>query len=483
MRTTPHLRVSGLSLDAPGGRPLIRDLSMTMGEDQIALIGRNGVGKSSLLEILAGNEPPSSGRVICTGTRSLVRQQLGPIGTLSPGERRRLALEEARVTRPDFLLLDEPTQDLDSASTTWLIDWLTSWTGGLIVVSHDRRLLALFRHFFLVAESGCRHIPKPFAEFEREMERENAERQRTYVRNLHQLVSKEQHNATVRRRRQRKKNLGRIHEVGRCPSRKKLNENRSYAQESQGKRAVLQKDRIVAMRSWARATRRALAVDLPLDVVMPRLPEDTGAPIVSLRGVTARAGERTLFEGLDLELGRERLAITGANGAGKTTLLRIMVGDLEPAAGQVRSASPRIGVVAQNARNWASRDSLLDHLMSRTTATTAEAVAEILLAHRFPFALAERPMASLSPGERVRAALICLFQRRPTVELVTLDEPTRQLDFAGASALRAVLRAWPGGLVVVSHDEEFLQSIDIQRHIRLDAPVQSPGSFAYTRAR
>ena len=473
MKNPSLLHVSGLNLDAPGGRPLFRDLNLSMGRERVALIGRNGSGKSSLLEVLAGIERPSSGRVLCTGTRLLVPQQLRPAhhgNAMSPGERRKACLEEARLARPELLLLDEPTQDLDGANTVWLENWLSDWRAGLIVVSHDRRLLPMFRDFFIVAESGCRYFRGTFGELERELERENVEGQKTYVRNLHRLVTKEQHNATVRRRRQRKKNVGRVREIGRMPSRERLNANRSYAQESQGKRWVLQKNRIGAMREWARATRRALAVDLPLEVVMPPLPEERGLPIVSLESVAARAGDRVLFQGLDLQLGRDRLAITGCNGAGKTTLLRIMVGDLDPASGSARCTPERFGVIAQHASNWASSDSLLDHLLTSSNAITPRAAAKLLLAHKFPFALAERPMASLSPGERVRAALICLFQRRPAIELVLLDEPTDQLDFAGASALRLALRVWPGGLVVVSHDMEFLQAIGIAGRIDLDAP-------------
>ncbi|MCG8418436.1 MAG: hypothetical protein MJE77_10880 [Proteobacteria bacterium] len=145
-----------------------------------------------------------------------------------------------------------------------------------------------------------------------------------------------------------------------------------------------------------------------------------------------------------------------------------MVGDLEPACGSVYSMPARLGIINQNASNWLSDESLLGYLTTSSDAVTAEALAQLLLAHKFPFALAERPMASLSPGERVRAALICLFQRRPAVELVILDEPTDQLDFLGASALGSVLQAWRGGLVIVSHDTEFLQSIGVYQRVELD---------------
>ena len=127
-----------------------------------------------------------------------------------------------------------------------------------------------------------------------------------------------------------------------------------------------------------------------------------------------------------------------------------------------------MGFIAQHARNWISDESLFSHLAFGSEATSTDEVAQLLLAHRFPFALAERPLASLSPGERVRAALMCLFQRRPVVELLILDEPTDHLDFVGVAAMQAALQAWGGGLCVVSHDDEFLQAIGVQRHISLD---------------
>lgn len=468
---SPRLEVSGLCIDTPAGRPLFRDLGLTLGAERVAVVGRNGVGKSTLLEVLAGHEEIRQGSLRCRGSRRLVRQQLGAEAPDpgSPGERRRRALEAAFDARPDLLLLDEPTQDLDAEGVSWLRARIEQWEMGLIVVSHDRSLLRGFRDFFVVAEGGCRHFAGSFDALMRDLEEERSQAQRRYVRHLNRLVAQEKHNTTVAGRRQRKKNLGRIHEVGRSGPRILLNTNRSYAQESQGKRAVLQKRRIEAARRWAKATRRALSVDLPLEVLVPAVPAVPGPPIARLEGVSACVEGRTLFGGIDLELScGDRLAITGPNGAGKTTLLEILRREREPASGRARADGARLGWIAQNATNWVADESLIT-LLASGAGTDAEAVAQLLVAHRFPLALAERPLASLSPGERVRAALICLFQRRPVVELLVLDEPTDHLDFVGLAAVQDALRAWRGGLCVVSHDEEFLSAIGVERRIALGA--------------
>ena len=189
--------------------------------------------------------------------------------------------------------------------------------------------------------------------------------------------------------------------------------------------------------------------------------------MIRCEAVTAKAGGRTLFSGLSLEIGRDRLAVRGANGSGKTTLLEVALGLRQPAGGRVRCDASRVGYVAQNAANWCIDDSVLDQLATQMEAASPDRMAQVLHAHRFPLALAGRPLATLSPGERVRAALICLGHRRPAPDLLVLDEPTQDLDFVGLAALEAVLAAWPGGLLVVSHDPEFLDAIGISRTLAL----------------
>jgi len=465
------LSTGGLCIESPAGRPLIRELNLSLGREPVAIVGRNGVGKSLLLAVLAGLESAQRGRVNCRGRRILVPQRLDDDGVAgSPGERRRRQLAEAFRERPDLLLLDEPTQDLDADAIAWLVDCVRRWDAGLIVVSHDRRLLRLFADFFVVAESGCRHFSGSFDELVRDLEVESREAQEEYQRNLSRLDASERRHASDVGRRERKKNLGRVREIGRSKARILMNAKRGAAQASHGKRANLQQDRIQAARQWTKATRRALRVDLPLTVLLPELPADPGPPVARLEAIRACAGVRTLFAGLDLVVSRgDRLAITGPNGAGKTTLLEILVREREPSDGRVRTQLERIGYIAQDANNWKTRESLLEQLIH--AAIGPDEAAQILVGHRFPLALAERSLASLSPGERIRAALICLLHRRPVVEFLVLDEPNDALDFVGLAALERGLREWGGGLCVVSHDEEFLESVGVGQRIRLGEPA------------
>jgi ATPase subunit of ABC transporter with duplicated ATPase domains len=143
------------------------------------------------------------------------------------------------------------------------------------------------------------------------------------------------------------------------------------------------------------------------------------------------------------------------------------LGRYTPLSGSAFRELSRIGAIAQGGADWMLEDSLLSYLAWQRPAETVEQLAKLLLAHKFPLALAERPLRSLSPGERTRAALICLFRRTPTVELLILDEPTYSLDLVGQRAMADALRAWPGGLVIASHDRELLGEIGVDTFIEL----------------
>lgn len=463
----PLLEAKGIDIVTPSGRVLVRGLDASFSGEHVAIVGRNGGGKSTLLDVLVGHTPPHRGSVTSATSRVLVPQDLEPAGTqLTPGELRKLHLLRAFEQRPGLLLLDEPTQDLDAIGVAWLLARLRTWSGGLVVVSHHAELLQRFRHFFVVAESGCRYFPGTFAELEHDLAARHRQSDKKYVRRLNVMLERERHNATVVRRRRRKKNLGRLHEERRAPARAQLHGKKGYAQVSQAKAAKIREARISGARQWALAAREAMTVTLPLRLVVPTLDPPDGSDLVTMRDVSVRHGERTLFAGVDLRMQRDRLAVTGPNGSGKTTLLELIAGRRVPTHGTVSRG--RVGYIAQQSGDSSTDETLVERLVHTGDPTSAHAVAQVLVAHQFPLALAHRPLRSLSAGERARATLISVFQQRPAVELLVLDEPTYGLDFVGFAALVAVLKTWRGGLVVASHDAAFLRAVGVEHHLELD---------------
>lgn len=525
--TKPFLQARGLDIRTTSGRPLFHQLDLILATDRVAMVGRNGVGKSTLLKVLAGEISPHHGvvrwsqrpwmvaqtlghsehiqlatwlrahprhsaqlldeastlglvhvarRVVDTcflpaNPRTVARQTLQPAASL--GELRKLHLLAAKIANPHMLLLDEPTSDLDADGASWLRGWLKTWPNGLIVISHDRDLLRTFGDFLVVAESGCHHHHGSYAELRAQLAADQREEEVRYLRALQRLEQQEQKHDRICQRRKRKKNVGRLHELRRRTSRARLNDKRSYAQQSQARVAKIRDQRITAARELTRAARRALMVSLPLHVNPPSLPPSNG-PVVRLKQITAVVetateppAKRVLFSQLNLDLGRERLALIGPNGAGKTTLLDIILDNRKPCQGVAWTAFSKVGTIAQGGRDWLLPHSLLQLLRETADVPDLDSAVEILHAHQFPLALGKRPLHSLSPGERVRAALICLFARRPALDLLVLDEPTYSLDLVGLNALTTALQAWPGGLLVASHDAEFLRDIGVGQELVL----------------
>src|SRR6185369_13762786 len=311
---TAVLELSDVSVSAPGGRPLFAGLNLRLEREHVAVVGRNGVGKSTLLAVLAGRNEADSGRVIARGQRHFVAQFADhtqrPV-PLSLGERRRALLTEARDSGADVLLLDEPSEHLDERALAWLRSWLADFRGGLLVATHDRRLLADFRHFFVVSESGCRYFGGTLDELDMELLRVHHESEQRYARNLHRLASEEEHTLHVARRKARKKRHGRVSELDRANPRILLNQKRDHAQVSHGRLARLREAKLASQRSWTLSTRRALRVSLSLELPIQSVPAEVDPELLTLRGVSVESGGRQLFDALDLSLGRERIAVVG----------------------------------------------------------------------------------------------------------------------------------------------------------------------------
>jgi ATPase subunit of ABC transporter with duplicated ATPase domains len=464
--TATILQLTGAAIRAPGGRPLFDGLTVRLSRERVALVGRNGVGKSTLLAVLAGDADPERGRAKVRGRSWFVPQVL-PAGPLSHGELRKLALGEARSSGADALLLDEPTEDLDEAGVAWLRGWLATWPGALVVASHDRRLLADFRHFFVASESGCRAFDGTLEALEDELEREHGATEERYARGLRRLALFEEHTLHVARRRARKKRYGRCRELDRGTPKVRLNQKRDYAQVKHGRMAKVRAARLEAIRAWSKSARRPLRVNLSLEIPTPAFRASTDDDALVLRGVSAVVGGRCLFSAIDLRVGRTRVGVVGPNGAGKSTLLDILMGRRAPTTGSMFRDIRRVGGIAQGGADWMLEESLLSYLRMQLPSASPELLVRALVTHKFPLALAERPLRTLSPGERTRAALIALSHRVPAVDALVLDEPTYSLDLVGQRAVTRFLREWPGGLVVASHDRTFLAALHLDSTIDL----------------
>jgi ABC transport system ATP-binding/permease protein len=469
------------------GKPLFSGLSVTVSSgDRLAVVGINGCGKSTLLGVLGGTLEPESGtvrrgrgaRVIALDQAAdlldgTVREAVGggweaeaildrlgmaavidaPVRSLSGGQAKRVALARAlaavgnanEASESDLLILDEPTNHLDVDAIAWLEDRLAAFTGGLVLVTHDRHVLDRVTTRILELDRGSGHVHEGGYASYLAARAERAEREAT---------------AETKRRNLARQELAWLRRGAPARTRKP--------------KAHLASARAIVD---GRPSEQARAGDLSLHelVSMPRL----GDTVVELHGVADGYGDRTLFEGVDLALSPgERLGVVGVNGSGKSTLLDLLAGRRQPRTGRVATGSTvRVGLYDQRGAELP-----LDTRVREAVAgpTRQPDWTDAALLERFWFGTDAQwaPIRLLSGGERRRLQLVLLLRQAPNVLL--LDEPTNDLDLDTLRALEDMLETWPGALVVVSHDRAFLERT-VEDVIVLDGAGHAgriPGGYA-----
>ena len=452
-----------------GGTPLLEGADLVVGEgERLGLVGRNGSGKSTLLKIAAGLVEPDGGeRVIRQGatvrylqqepdltafatTLAYVEAGLGPgddphraryllneLGLsgaeaparLSGGEARRAALAHAIAPAPDILFLDEPTNHLDLPAIEWLEEELAAMRSAVVLISHDRRFLSRLSRATLWLDRGrTRRLDQGFAAFEawRDELLEQEERDRH---KLDRKIAAEQdwlrYGVTARR----KRNVGRLRAL-------------------QGLRQERREQR-----------RRQGAVRLAATEG-----ESSGRLVIEATNIVKSFRERPIVRDLSLRLRRgDRLGIVGPNGAGKTTLLHLLTGDLAPDRGSLRlGANLEIVTLDQRRESLDPGTSLVDALTGGHGDTIiAAGVPRHVLGYLKDFLFtpeqARTPVQALSGGERGRLMLARALARPSNV--LVLDEPTNDLDLETLDLLEELLGDYPGTVLVVSHDRDFLDRV------------------------
>jgi ATPase subunit of ABC transporter with duplicated ATPase domains len=428
------------------GETVVLDgLSLTVApSSRIGVVGPNGIGKSTLLRLLAGLEDPDSGSVSREpeglGVAYLAQERAED--GLSGGEAARRKLEAILAAEADVLLLDEPTNDLDFAALELLERFVDAHRGGVVTVSHDRAFLERMTSI---------------VEFEAE-----TRRVRVYTGGWSEFVeqraaARERHEAAYAGYRSERE---RLEEQAR---RMRRWEERGYGQ---GRKKKKTKDiKKAAVKKLGRLER----VEKPWTPWQLRLelgPQKRGGDVVARLGaaVVERDGFRVGPVDLELRHG-DRLALIGRNGAGKTTLLKALLGELPLASGERRLGPGTIlGELPQGVGPFAGQERLLDAFVERSG--LAEREARSLLA---TFALGAddvlRPGRSLSPGERSRAAIALLAARG--VNALILDEPTNNLDLEAIEQLELALQSYEGAAVLVTHDRRFLEAFGATQTLEL----------------
>ncbi|MET9885721.1 ABC-F family ATP-binding cassette domain-containing protein [Streptomyces sp. NPDC006430] len=523
---------SDLSFDWPDGTPVFDGFQLAVGPGRTGLIGLNGCGKSTLLKLISGELTPSDGQLSVAGTLGHLPQtvtldtalrvdealgihtaraalhaieageateanfaaigddwdveeralatldQLGlarigldrTVGELSGGECVLIRLAALLLARPDVLLLDEPTNNLDLRARRRLYAAVESWSGVMLLVSHDRELLERVDQIADLHDGEVRWYGGNFTAYEEQLAAEQAAAERT-VRVAEADVQRQKRElADAHVKLARRKRYGqKMYESKREPK-IVMGARKRAAQESAGKHRIMHTEKLAQAKERLDRAAEAVRDDAEIRIELPATQVPPGRRVLTLSDVhlahgAGAAGEWEVH-------GPERIALVGRNGSGKTTLLRTIAGLLAPVSGEAVAHVP--------ARFLPQRLDVLDESRSvvenvaRFAPLASNNLIRARLAHfLFRGARADRPAGTLSGGERFRAALAALLLAEPAPQLLMLDEPTNNLDLASVRQLTEALEAYEGALLVASHDVPFLESIGITRWLLLDGELRS----------
>lgn len=532
MSTSPtSITCTSLDFTWPDGTGVFDGLQAAFGPGRTGLIGVNGSGKSTLLKLIAGELTPSDGAVRVAGdigylpqnvtldtglrvdevlgiaaTRAALHaietgdvseehftavgddwdveeravatlDQLGlghigldrTTGEVSGGESVLLRLAALLLHRPDVLLLDEPTNNLDLYARRRLYAAVDAWSGVLVVVSHDRELLELVDQIADLRDGEVKWYGGNFAAYEEALatEQEAAERMVRVAESDLKKQKRELADAQVKLAR-RKRYGQKMWDTKREPK-VVMSERKRQAQVSAGKHRIMHEEKLSEAKERLDDAVEAVRDDDEIRVDLPYTAVPPGRTVLSLRELTLRYGAR-VQGGFELR-GPERIALVGRNGAGKTTLLRTIAGELEAVEGEALAHVP-LRFLPQRLDVLDEELTVAENVARFAPDATNNRIRARLARFLFKGARADQRAATLSGGERFRAALAALLLAEPAPQLLMLDEPTNNLDMASVKQLATALESYEGALIVASHDVPFLESIGITRWLLLDGEMK-----------
>ena len=526
-RLSTFFTLDAVSATTPDGRVLFDNLSLAFGRERTGLVGRNGVGKSTLLRLLTGDQAPTSGAVARNGRVGVLRQALQPppgatvadiLGTadalavldrvqagagsdddfnaadwslpvriddalievgldrladdrpadsLSGGQLTRLALAALLVSEPDVILLDEPTNNLDVEARAFLLAFLRRWKGGAVVVSHDRALLREMDRIVELSGLGARVYGGGFDLYAERKAEERAAAERALGDAEREAGRIERDAQVARERKDRRDAAGRRFAASGSAPKIVLGAMAERAEQSGGRGERLAERQRQSAGEALDAARSRVEQVRALAFDLPSSGLAAGKTVLTLDAVSFSHGDRPVLSDLSLRIvGPERIAVTGPNGAGKTTLVRLAAGELEPTTGAVLRGARSV-LLDQKTAVLRDDETILEAFRRLNPAASVNDAQAALARFLFRNTAARQTVGSLSGGERLRAALACVLAAAPPPQLLILDEPTNHLDLSSIEAVEAALSAYDGALLMISHDRDFLRAIGVEREIAL----------------
>ncbi|WOC16280.1 ABC-F family ATP-binding cassette domain-containing protein [Pseudochrobactrum sp. MP213Fo] len=525
---TALLTLQNLAAHTPDGRSLFQNFNLSIARDRIGLIGRNGVGKSTLLRIIAGEIAPLNGSVRGHATIGVLHQvtdqshetiadlfgaraalmrmehilaghgsednfeadwtleariedalvTMGLSGLtphtelcrLSGGQKTGAALAALIFKKPDLLLLDEPTNNLDYQGRQAVLELLHNWRGGALVISHDRALLRKMDRIVEMTFIGVSHYEGNWDFYEARKAEELAGAHHDFEVAQTAVKQAEKQARLIRERQEKRDAAGKKSRFKSGQSKLLLDAREDRAQATSGRNTLLAHRQADAGQQALKEAQSKIERLTPHDFTIASAQLPASKIVLTANGVGfAYSSGKPVFEHVSLQItGPERLAVCGGNGSGKTTLLRVLAGQLEEKTGIVHRFV-RFSMLDQHVSMLDDYMSVVENFKQHNPQASDNACRAALARFMFRNDCALRKAGELSGGERLRAGLACVLGGIHVPQLLILDEPTNHLDIVALRSVEAALKAYDGALLVTSHDEAFLEAISVTRRLKIES--------------
>ncbi len=458
-------------------KTILHQLSLSFHKHKTGLIGPNGIGKSTIFKLILGELRQSRGEIIVNCDLAYVPQLNHgekDLALLSGGQQTVLNLNAALNDKQRFLLLDEPTNHLDKTARLQLYDRLARWEGGMIVISHDRKLLNAMDEIVALSSIGASVYGGNYKFYQKQskLEQQSA---RNYYEATKKLLKNSKEKAQQRKERH-EKNQAKGKKEKHAQIKAKGCYDKITFKSAQGKseathkRIVMQSQRTLQshLNKMQLAKTKLMQTDvMSLPLMKVKVPQ--GKVMLQFDQVSfGYPGSYPFIEGLSFTVqGPQRLAISGDNAKGKSTILKLIKGQLKPLQGQIYIGTTKINMVDQQAHMLNHEQSVIENYLAANPLGTEKEAYHHLAHFLFKNEKVHQCVSTLSGGESIRCQLACaLFAQEPP-QILLLDEPSNHLDLESIAHLESVLRQYQGVLIVASHDEMFLENININSVMQL----------------
>ncbi len=534
----PPIELQNLSYHIPNTHLKLQNIRYSFSQGCYGIIGDNGLGKTTLLKIISGMLAPQSGMVISSANRYYMAQQaraskgqsvarvlgifeqlsalarieqgnampedfslldqnwnfkqdalgyfakLGfdrvdfnqDFNDLSGGEQTKVLLVKAFLSQAHWLLLDEPTNHLDAKGRACFIELLKKAHQGVILVSHDRALLEQVDALIELSPIGVHYYGGNYSLYKAqkqahqqgvELAHEHAQKQLKKAQLSKQRNREKLEQRSSKGKKQRKS--GSIDKLW-ANSMKGKSEQTQARNKGQADKMLDQAQTALAEIAQQRIHQETIKVSLP----QTRVP--ASKIVLDIQDLCfSYPGGSLLLDHFSLRIaGPERVAIQGPNGCGKSTLAQLIMGQLHALSGSLKLGVSHYTYLDQNASLLDPEKTLLEAVLEKNQDFTTQDAHSALAQFLFPNKKAHKKIADLSGGEKIRAALVLCLLAKQAPQLIILDEPSNHLDLSSIEALEAILQSYQGAMMIISHDQHFIDQLKVDRCICLPSGYCCP---------